>query len=85
MATQDRPELPPARPSAEPPARGPRFERAWVVIGVVLVGAAAMALLGAIMAPERHSDMWLELVKSSIQIIVLAVAGGVVGARAPGS
>ena len=32
------------------------------------------------MAPERHSDMWLELVKSSIQIIVLAVAGGVVGA-----
>ena len=39
-----------------------------------------MALLGAFMAPERHSDMWVELVKSSIQIIVLAVAGGVVGA-----
>lgn len=67
-------------PTAPANGRRPRIERAWIIIGVVLFAAAAMALLGAFMAPERHSDMWVELVKSSIQIIVLAVAGGVVGA-----
>ncbi len=66
--------------SAPPRPPRPRIERAWIIIGAVLLAAVLMALLGAIMAPERHSDMWVELVKSSIQIIVLAVAGGVVGA-----
>lgn len=65
---------------ASPRMRRPRIERAWIIIGFVLLGAVAMGLLGAFMAPERQSDMWVELVKSSIQVVVLAIAGGVVGA-----
>ncbi len=80
MTTQGRPERSPEPTAGPTQARRPRIERAWIIIGGVLLGAAAMALLGAFMAPERHSDMWVELVKSSIQIIVLALAGGVVGA-----
>ena len=71
---------PEQQPAAGPRMRRPRIERAWLIIGFVLLGAVAMGLLGALMAPERQSDMWVELVKSSIQVVVLAIAGGVVGA-----
>lgn len=57
-----------------------RAVRAWVVIAAVLAGAVAMVLLGAAMVPERQDDIWVEIVKSSVQVVVLAVAGGVVGA-----
>ena len=68
---------PEQKPAAGTRMRRPRIERAWIIIGVVLLGAVAMGLLGAFMAPERQSDMWVELVKSSIQVVVLAIAGGV--------
>ncbi len=57
-----------------------RTVRAGVVIAAVLIGAVGMVLLGAAMVPERQSDIWVEIVKSSTSIVVLALAGGVVGA-----
>ena len=57
-----------------------RVQRFWLVIGTVLTGAACMVLLSAIMVPDRQDDIWVELAKSSAQILVLALATGVVGA-----
>jgi hypothetical protein len=57
-----------------------RPERAWIIIAVVLLGALGMILLGAIMANERRQDVWVELVSRASQLVVLALAGGVVGA-----
>ena len=64
------------------PTGAPRwqFDRAWVVIGLVLIGALGVMLLGALMAPERQDDMWVNIVGRSAQLIALALAGGVVGA-----
>jgi len=57
-----------------------RSVRAWLIIAAVLGGAVALVLLGFWMVPERQSDIWVEIVKSSAQVIVLALAVGVVGA-----
>jgi len=56
------------------------MELAWLVIAIVLAGALAVIVVGALMAPDRQHDMWVELVSRASQLIVLAVAGGVVGA-----
>ena len=37
-------------------------------------------VVGAVMAPERQDDMWVNIVSRSAQLIALALAGGVVGA-----
>jgi hypothetical protein len=55
-------------------------ERAWVVIAAVLAGAVGVVILGALMAPGSQDDIWVELVSRATQLIVLALAGGVVGA-----
>jgi hypothetical protein len=57
-----------------------RVQRFWVIIAAVLVGAVGMVLLSSLMAPERQEDIWVELAKSSAQIVVLVLATGVVGA-----
>ena len=56
------------------------MDRAWIVIGLVLAGAIGVIVLGALMAPERQDDMWVNIVGRSAQLIALALAGGVVGA-----
>jgi hypothetical protein len=56
------------------------MEIAWIVIALVLIGALGVIVLSAIMAPDRRHDMWVELVSRASQLIVLALAGGVVGA-----
>lgn len=58
----------------------PRLERAWIVIATVLIGAVAIIVVGSLMASDRQSDIWVEVVSRASQLIVLAVAGGVVGA-----
>ncbi len=58
----------------------PRIERAWIVIGVVLLGAVALAVFGAIQVPERRADVWFEVFVGAVRLVVLAVTGGVVAA-----
>jgi hypothetical protein len=55
-------------------------ERAWIIIAIVLVGALVLLITAALMVPERASDIWVNLAGSAAQIVVLALAGGVVGA-----
>ncbi len=55
-------------------------QRPWIIVGVIVVGALAVVITGAVMAPERSSDIWVNLADSAAQIVVLALAGGVVGA-----
>ena len=55
-------------------------QRAWIIVGVIVVGAIALLITAAVMAPERSSDIWVNLAGSAAQIVVLALAGGVVGA-----
>jgi hypothetical protein len=55
-------------------------QRAWIIVGVIVVGAIALLITAAAMAPERSSDIWVNLAGSAAQIVVLALAGGVVGA-----
>jgi hypothetical protein len=50
------------------------------VVTLVLGGAFAVVVMGAVMAPDRRHDIWVELVSRAAQLIVLALAGGVVGA-----
>jgi len=57
-----------------------RIQRYWLVIGLVLGGAVSVVALAALMAPERQHDIWVEMAKSSLQIMALALATGVVGA-----
>jgi len=52
----------------------------WVVIAAVLAGAVGMVVLSALMAPERQHDIWVEMAKSSAQIVVLVLSTGVVAA-----
>lgn len=63
-----------------PSGRRVRVQRFWVIIVAVLAGAVGMVLLASLMAPERQEDIWVELAKSSAQIVVLVMATGVVGA-----
>jgi uncharacterized membrane protein YccC len=64
-----------------PPGK-PRFhvDRAWVVIGAVLLGAVGVMVVGALMAPDHQDEMWVNIVSRGAQLIALALAGGVVGA-----
>ena len=62
------------------PRRTRRLESAWIVIAAVLAGAVAVVVIGALLAPERQQDIWVELVSRASQLIVLALAGGVVAA-----
>jgi hypothetical protein len=55
-------------------------QRAWIIVGIIIVGALALLITAALMAPERSSDIWVNLAGSAAQIVVLALAGGVVGA-----
>ena len=57
-----------------------RRERAWIIVGIIVVGAIGLLITAAVMAPERSSDIWVNLAGSAAQIVVLALAGGVVGA-----
>ena len=43
-------------------------------------GRLLLVITAAVMAPERSSDIWVNLADSAAQIVVLALAGGVVGA-----
>jgi hypothetical protein len=54
--------------------------RAWIIVGVIVVAALALLITAARMAPERSSDIWVNLAGSAAQIVVVALAGGVVGA-----
>ncbi len=55
-------------------------QRPWIIVGVIVVGAVALLITAALMAPERSSDIWVNLAGSAAQIVVVALAGGVVGA-----
>jgi hypothetical protein len=55
-------------------------ERAWIIVAVIIVGALALLFTAVLMAPERTDDIWVNLAGSAAQIVVLALAGGVVGA-----
>jgi hypothetical protein len=55
-----------------------RGERTWIVIGLIIAGAVVLLLTAALMAPERSSDIWVNLAGSAAQIVVLAISGGVV-------
>ena len=55
-------------------------QRPWIIVGVIVVGAIALLITAAMMAPERSDDIWVNLAGSAAQIVVLALAGGVVGA-----
>ena len=57
-----------------------RRERAWIVVGVIVVGAIVLLITAVAMADERATDIWVNLADSAAQIVVLALAGGVVGA-----
>ena len=57
-----------------------RRQRPWIIVGVIVVGAIALVIIAAVMAPERSSDIWVSLADKAAQIVVLALAGGVVGA-----
>jgi len=54
--------------------------RPWIIVAVIVVGALALLITAALMAPERASDIWVNLAGSAAQIMVIALAGGVVGA-----
>jgi hypothetical protein len=56
-------------------------QRAWLIIGGVLISAVSLLITLAWLAPaDRQSDILVNLAGSAAQIIVLAVSGGVVGA-----
>ncbi len=55
-----------------------RRERAWIVIGAIIAGALVLLVVAGLMAPERSSDIWVNLAGSAAQIVVLALSGGVV-------
>jgi hypothetical protein len=57
-----------------------RRHRPWIIVGVIVAGALALLITAVVMAPERSSDIWVNLAGSAAQIVVLALAGGVVGA-----
>jgi hypothetical protein len=57
-----------------------RRERAWIIVAIIVMGAIALLITAALMAPERSSDIWVNLAGSAAQIVVLALSGGVVGA-----
>lgn len=66
--------------AAVQPRSGRVVDRTWVVIGLVLGLAVTLIVLGAVMAPGRAHDIWVEVAKSGFQLAVVALAGGVVGA-----
>lgn len=55
-----------------------RTERAWRVIAIIIAGALVLLLVATLMAPERSSDIWVNLAGSAAQVVVLALSGGVV-------
>jgi hypothetical protein len=55
-------------------------QRPWIIVGVIVVGALVLLFVAAGKADERSSDIWVNLAGSAAQIVVLALAGGVVGA-----
>ena len=55
-------------------------QRPWIIVGVIVAGALVLVITAAVMAPERSGDIWVNLADSAAQIVVLALAGGVVGA-----
>jgi len=57
-----------------------RRHRPWIIVGVIVAAALGVLITAASMAPERSSDIWVNLAGSAAQIVVLAVSGGVVGA-----
>jgi hypothetical protein len=75
MASQD-------DPAGSSPRTGRRLpvQRFWLIIAAVLAGAVGMIALSAIMAPDRQTDIWVELAKSAATIVALGLATGVVGA-----
>jgi len=63
-----------------PPSDRFGTRRPWLVIGLVLTGAVGMIVFAAVMAPDRRQDIWVEMAKSGLQIMALALTTGVVGA-----
>jgi hypothetical protein len=55
-------------------------QRPWIIVGVIVLGAVSLLIIAVAMAPERANDIWVNLADSAAQVVVLALAGGVVGA-----
>lgn len=61
-------------------ARFRREDRVFVIVGCILVAGVGVVLTAALMAPARQGDIWVEIAKSTMYLVALAVAGGVVAA-----
>ena len=57
-----------------------REDRVFVIVGCIIVVAVIIVLIAALMAPGRQGDIWVEIAKSILYLVSLAVAGGVVAA-----
>lgn len=70
------------KPTEDPATRHlvHREDRVFVIVGFIIVAAIAMVLTAALMAPDRQGDIWVEIAKSTMYLVALAVAGGVVSA-----
>ena len=55
-----------------------REDRVYVIVGLIIVAGIAVVTTAALMAPGRQGDIWLEIAKSTMYLVALAVAGGVV-------
>jgi hypothetical protein len=71
---------PPPDPPEPRRIHRPNVHIAWIVIGAVLIVATSLIAIASFSLKERSSDLWMEIAKSSLQIMVLSVSGGVVGA-----
>ncbi len=57
-----------------------REDRVFIIVACILVVGVAVVLIAALMAPTRQGDIWVEIAKSTMYLVSLAVAGGVVAA-----
>ena len=57
-----------------------REDRVFFIVGGIIVAGVAVVLTAALMAPGRQGDIWVEIAKSTMYLVALAVAGGVVSA-----
>lgn len=55
-----------------------RVERAWIVIACVIGTALTLVVVASLMAPGKAHDIWVEIAKSSLYMVALAVTGGIV-------
>ena len=65
-------------PGRARPKRSP--ERAWIIVACVLLASVGVVATAFWLAPDRQTDILVEAAKSGLQVMALAIAGGVVGA-----